>query len=209
MIVIVVGLSIGFKHNFRVGGWIPVVVVGGIFLLGDIYNWPYNTAKFIWPVVLIGIGISVLVGKNCEHVHKKNRKYSNFKEDDTSSLTSATTSSDDILNVSAVFGSVNRVVTSKNFRGGEISSVFGGVELNFTKADINGTAVLAIDVIMGGCEIVVPSNWKVMIELTTVMGGVEDKRPVEFLSSGNTGIEKTLILRGACIMGGIEIKSYA
>ncbi|RFS24812.1 hypothetical protein DVR12_06350 [Chitinophaga silvatica] len=211
MIVIAVGLVVGFKHNFRPGGWIPMVVVGGIFLMGDIYGWPYNSAKFIWPVVLIGIGVSILVSKNCDH-SKKRYKSSNFISDDPSSYSQGDTSSlssDDILNVSAVFGSVSRTITSRSFKGGQISSIFGGVELNFMKSDINEVAILDISVVMGGCEIIVPSNWKIKVEMSTIMGGIEDKRPLEFLSPVGQGGEKTLVLKGDCVMGGVEIKSYA
>lgn len=225
MIVVVVGLVLGFKHNFRPGGWIPVVAVGSIFLLGDIYSWPYNSARFIWPVVLIGVGISVLIKKNCE-VPKKRMRSENFSDADTSAYSehykekykdyyknsyadysSPSYSSDDVLNISAVFGSVNRVVTSKNFKGGEVSSVFGGVELNLMKAELSGTAVLDVAAVMGGLEIIVPANWKVRVDITTILGGVDDKRPVEFIPNDES--DKILVLTGSCVFGGVEIKSYA
>ncbi|GEP91400.1 Cell wall-active antibiotics response 4TMS YvqF [Chitinophaga terrae (ex Kim and Jung 2007)] len=229
MIVIVVGLVLGFKHNFRPGGWIPVVVIGTIFLLGDIYSWPYNSARFIWPVVLIGVGISVLISKNCD-LPKKRIKSENFSDVDPSVYSDpyknyykekykdwsntgdtdgkrATFSSEDVLNVSAIFGSVNKIVTSKNFRGGDVSSVFGGVELNLMKAELNGTAVLDVNAIMGGCEIIVPANWKVKVDITTILGGVDDTRPVQFMQDDDS--KNVLVLTGSCIFGGVEIRSYA
>ena len=96
---------------------------------------------------------------------------------------------------------------SKNFKGGDVTSIFGGTVLNFMKADIQGTAVLDVTAIFGGCEIIVPSNWKLKVDVTSIMGGVDDKRYPELLT--DNGPEKMLILKGSCIFGGLEIKSYS
>ena len=200
MLVICIGLILGFKHNFKLGGWLVPVVVGGIFLAGEISEWPYESARFIWPVVLIMIGISIILKRNYSenewHFRKKR-----FAPDEEY------INSDDMIDASAIFGSVNKIVMSKNFRGGDVTSIFGGTELNFMKADINNTAVVDVTAIFGGCEIIVPSNWKVKVDITTILGGVEDKRPMELMTSAAS--DKLLILKGSCIFGGVEIKSYA
>jgi predicted membrane protein len=80
----------------------------------------------------------------------------------------------------------------------------GGAELNLSQADIQGTAALDITQIMGGTKIVVPPNWTIRSELTSVFGSIEDKRQ-------NIGIpnpEKVLIIDGSSVFGGIEIRNY-
>ena len=42
-------------------------------------------------------------------------------------------------------------------------------------------------------------------EVTTVFGGIEDKRPV---IATKIGTSKVLILKGNTVFGGIEIRSY-
>ena len=83
--------------------------------------------------------------------------------------------------------------------------VFGGGELNLSQADINGTATLEVNVVLGGARLVVPANWMIKSELSSVMGSVDDKRQI------NTGVShdpnKVLRLEGNVCMGGIEIIS--
>ena len=57
---------------------------------------------------------------------------------------------------------------------------------------------------MGGSKLTLPANWLVKTEVTSIMGGVEDKRFVDTDSDPS----KVLILKGTAIMGGIEIVSH-
>ena len=82
--------------------------------------------------------------------------------------------------------------------------MFGGSELDFTNADINGVAVCDFMVAFGWMELIVPSNWDVKTEMTAILGGIEDKRS----NTSNTDPNKRLILKGTCMFGGVEIKSY-
>jgi hypothetical protein len=113
--------------------------------------------------------------------------------------------SDEYLDVTAVFSGVNRVVVSKDFKGGTATAVFGGTDINLTQADFNGTIEIEANCVFGGVEIVVPSNWNVKVKMDTVFGGVEDNRPVEMMSNNP---DKVLVIKGTCVFGGVEIKSY-
>ncbi|MBV8255464.1 MAG: hypothetical protein JO154_22900 [Chitinophaga sp.] len=221
MLLIVLGLVIGFKHSFRGGGWLAMLMVGGIFLAGEILSWPYNTAQFIWPVVLIVIGVVVVLKRNSDfwaggdhrkqwrkigETHSDTAGNSGYSYTYTYNYNSGESFTDDVINTSAIFSGVNKLVMSKNFKGGTVSSVFGGADINLSQADIQDTAVLDVTAIFGGCEIVVPSNWIVKTDVTTILGGVEDKRSPELMRATTQG--KTLIIKGSCIFGGVEIKSY-
>lgn len=212
MLLIAIGIVLGFRHNFRAGGWIVMVAVGGIFLAGEIQEWPYDTARFIWPVVMIGIGIIVIFKRNYstkEWADRKRQFGARYSKEWTehSGGNMPPITGDDVIDATAIFGSVDKVVMSKKFKRGDVTAIFGGTVLNFMKADIDGTATLDVTAIMGGCEIIVPANWKVKVDVTTIMGGVDDKRYLDLIPT--TGPEKLLILTGTCIMGGLEIKSYA
>jgi predicted membrane protein len=213
MILITIGILLGFKQNFRGGGWIAMIAVGGIFMAGEILQWPYDTARFIWPVALIVVGLMVMLKRNytIEKRYCKTEKR-NYKTADFSNIKNSYGSSvqdldgDDYVYASAIFGGANKVIISRDFKGGAVSSIFGGTDLNFMKADINGTVELEITAIMGGCEIIVPSNWTVKVDITSIMGGVEDNRSMDLLSAADKN--KVLVLKGSCIMGGVDIKSY-
>ncbi|MFY0254850.1 LiaF transmembrane domain-containing protein [Chitinophaga sp. 30R24] len=201
MLPIGIGVALGARNNFKAGGWMIPVLIGSIFLVADVFRWSYDTSRFIWPVVMIIVGLMIILKKNYAGEGWNDYKKNEFLADIESS------DAEDSINATAIFGSVNKVVMSKNFKGGEVTAIFGGTVLNFMKADIQKTAVLDVSAIMGGCEIIVPSNWKVQVDVTCILGGVEDKRYMELLTT--TATEKLLILKGSCILGGVEIKSYA
>ncbi|MFZ6010408.1 MAG: cell wall-active antibiotics response protein, partial [Bacteroidota bacterium] len=114
---------------------------------------------------------------------------------------------DDYLDSTTAFGGVKRNIISKNFKGGEITTIFGGTDLIFTQADVNGKIVLEVTQLFGGTKLIVPPHWKVETgDLVCVFGGVDDKRPA--VADGTVDQNKVLVLKGTCIFGGIDIKSY-
>src|ERR1700744_6002359 len=114
-------------------------------------------------------------------------------------------SPDDYLDAVSVFGGVKKTILSKNFRGGEVVNVFGGAELDFTQADINGRVVIDITQIFGGTKIVVPSNWRVVPDLSAVFASVDDK---SIRNSDSADSDKVFILKGVSVFAGVDIRSY-
>ncbi len=112
-------------------------------------------------------------------------------------------SEEEQLDIVSVFSAVNRKVFSKNFIGGEIVCVFGGSEVNLMNADISaGTVELEVVCIFGGATLFIPPNWNVRSEMGSVFGGVDDKRRNSIPDS-----TRTLIIKGVCIFGGLEVKT--
>lgn len=115
-------------------------------------------------------------------------------------------SADDVIDSTCIFSGSKKVILSKNFKGGDIVNIFGGSEIDFMQADINGTAVLEVTAIFGGATLIVPSNWSIKSEAVTIFGGISDKRKFAALTEASNS--KTLVLKGTMIFGGMEIKSY-
>jgi len=215
MIVIAIGLLIGFKSGFRNAGGLIMILVGVAFLLNDLIP-NAHMENFIWPGILIVAGIVFIVTpRSHEKKHwKKWEKYEgdwkNYKENLEKEITVAAipgTKEEDAeyIEINAVFGSVNKLILSKNFKGGEINSFMGGAEINLLQADIKQTVRLEVNNVFGGTKLIVPGNWDLKNEITAVFGGVEDKRNPG-ISSPDPG--KILILKGACVFGGIEIRNF-
>jgi predicted membrane protein len=95
-------------------------------------------------------------------------------------------------------------VLSKNFKGGEVVCVFAGSEINLTQADFGNTVKIEVVAIFGGTKLIVPANWEIRAETTTILGGIDDKRD----PAGMANATKVVILEGVVICGGIEISSY-
>jgi predicted membrane protein len=114
---------------------------------------------------------------------------------------------DDYVDYVNVFSGGERQIVSQNFRGGKISAVFGGIELDLTKANLAaGVSELEIACVFGGATIIVPDDWWVTIEVTPILGGFSDSRK---LSPGRAvDSSKHLLIKGAVIFGGGEVKSY-
>lgn len=197
---IAIGVVSGIKHQFRNIGWLIPTTIGVFILLNDYYP-DLEISQFVWPIALILIGVFILL-------KPRKHKYRRFYKGDAFmySESNGSVTGDDEIEASAIFGAVKRTILSKNFKGGKISSVFGGAKINLMQSEIQGTAVLYLETIMGGTELIVPSNWDVKQEISAVMGGIEDKRPTMHVSIDPN---KVLVLKGSVVMGGIEIKSYS
>ena len=202
-ILIAVGFYIGFKHRFRHAGWLVLVLIGSVFLVTDFFPHIIHQ-KFLWPIAIIGFGLYMIFKPSRNRWTKwHKRRYGNNY---MGSCEYETPTGEDRIASDVFFGSTKKTFVTKDFKGGEISVVFGGAELNLTQADFNTSATLDVSVLFGGAELIIPANWKVRSEMTTVLGSVEDKRPI--LQGAGNEPEKTLILKGSVFLGGLEIKSY-
>jgi predicted membrane protein len=82
--------------------------------------------------------------------------------------------------------------------------MFGGVEIDLSQADINGTVVIDATQIFGGMKLLVPANWELKSDAVAIFGGVDDKRMISQTYDGN----KKLLITGFVMFGGIDIKSF-
>lgn len=246
--LILLGLFIGSRNNFRNSAWYIMVAIGAILLLGDVTN--INLHNVIWPLAIIGVGIWLIVKRNHHYDKSKwskkwedkweqkwddkwEKKWGNDKyrssnpsepvvdytvppadapngpaaEPEQAGSTSVPPphSDDDYLDNVAVFGSINKTILSKDFKGGEIVNIFGGAELDFTQADIQGRVVIEITQVFGGTKLLVPSNWKVISDMSAVFAGIDDKR---IKTPASAESSKILVLKGTSIFAGIDIRSY-
>ena len=189
MLLIVIGLFNGVRNSFRGIGWLILIVIGSVFLANDlVYDFAFH--RYFWPILIIALGLYMIV---------RPKKKDNFWTGDMNS-------SEDFFDATAIMGGVKKNIISKNFRGGDVTSIFGGSEIILTQADINGTAVLDLTTIFGGAKIIVPSNWTVKSDdLTAILGGYDDKRAI--IANASPDPNKVLVLKGLVMFGGIELKS--
>lgn len=210
--LIALGLFIGVKHKFKGGSWAVLLLIGGAFLLADIYP-DISIRRYIWPGVLIIIGAALILKpkrsfQDCYYDNSK-KKDANIRDEGANILENNFDNQrdlpEDFIDNTSIFGGAKKNIISKNFKGGEIVNIFGGTDIDLSRADFNGTAVIDFTTIFGGSKLIVPSNWIVKSEAVTIFGGLEDKRNVQALSDSD---QKILLLKGTIIFGGIEIKSF-
>ncbi|ARS36823.1 LiaF transmembrane domain-containing protein [Pontibacter actiniarum] len=219
MFLIVLGLFIGFRHNFRKSGWLVLVLIGTVFLINDLVA-GFNLRIYFWPILLIGIGLWVMLKPRSRYPRHFRRvgnagpaepgpaadSYGNSEnEPGTGTFHDNTYSSEDIVDATAILGGIKKNIISKSFKGGEVVSVFGGTELNLSQADMQQPAVLEATQIFGGTTLIIPPHWQIKSEMVAILGGIDDKRPV---MPGGYDPNKVLVLKGTTLFGGLNIKSY-
>ena len=116
------------------------------------------------------------------------------------------------ISMFAVWSSVRRASAASPFRGGDITAIMGGGQLDLRLATIPSgeEAIIDIVAVMGGVEILVPSGWEVSTPIFPFMGGIEDKRFPPLPTDPNAVRKDNggrLVLRGLVMMGGVHIKS--
>ncbi len=215
MLLIAIGVVSLIKHRFRKAGSFIPIAIGGIFLVSEFY--PAMAIKpLLWPILIIMIGFFIIFKPRRNNWRKWSRhnrrwqrhghrgwadydKYSNcYKE--------GVPSNENFIEAAVVFGAVQKNIISKEFKGGNISVVFGGCEINLTQADFTGSATLEISQVFGGTKLIIPPNWKLQSDsVSVIMGSIEDKRTVQHNLQDS---DKILILKGDVVLGGIDIRSY-
>ena len=225
VLLIAMGLFIGIRHNFRSPAWFILMVIGGVFLLkSDEFAgyFPGINLTSVWPIALIILGLFFILRPRQRHrqwqdyVNNKveskidetltaQGEPSDVKADTAYSQPAQSILSEDYIDSTSIFGGVKKNIISKNFKGGDITNIMGGSEIDLTQADINGIVTIDLTQVFGGTKLIVPSNWQVKAQMAAIFGGVEDKRSIQ-----NTALDpnKILILDGTSIFGGIEIRSY-
>lgn len=204
-LLIALGFFIGVRHKFTGGAWFILILIGTAFLIAEI-NPDFAVRRFIWPMVMIIVGIFFILRPRHKHGSPDWCEKNNAGiKDDSLSQNEENYSQEDFVDSTSIFGGANKIILSKDFKGGDIVNIFGGTELNLTQADINGKAVLEMTTIFGGTKLIIPSNWSVKSEATIIFGGIEDKRSIP-PATASTG--KLLLLKGTVVFGGIEIKSF-
>ena len=58
VIMIIIGLAIGAKHDFKKSNWIFITGIGVLFLLPNII--PSLGIAALWPLVLVAVGVNML-----------------------------------------------------------------------------------------------------------------------------------------------------
>jgi hypothetical protein len=197
-ILIIIGLFVGLRSRFQNNGWWVLILIGTAHAIPPFHIYgDLDSTDLALPLGLI-IGGCFLLFRG-----QKKKEYS------TSVLTVENMANpESLLDINTLFGGRKEVVTSKNFAGGSVSTVFGGTELNLMQAEgmPNQVLELQIQVTFGGVELIVPSHWTVQNNISPVFGGIDDRRHIQ--TNDSSPNKTVLVLNGSCVFGGIEIKSY-
>lgn len=206
MILIAIGVYTGYRNRFQSTGSVVLILIGSFFLIRDTFFLPHHLGSLLFPMGLILLGLYIIVKKNRDKSFNLEGWEKGFDKSTAENENVFSQNSPDFIKVDAFLTGIKRKVMSKNFKGGDITSVFGGADIDLMHADIQDQAVLKVSVAFGGLKLIVPPHWDVQLGVSNLAAGIDDKRYSQQGAAQNA--DKKLILTGSVIFGGIEITSY-
>lgn len=187
---IIIGMYLVLNTSRKMLGGI-LAGLGFIFILPRIFPSIDYDGSVVLAIILIAFGSYIIL----------NQKKKTEETDDLGQI------SKDVIDDVAIFGGGTKIITSDNFRGGNITAVFGGSEIILKGCKLaEGTNSIDILAVFGGTTIVVPGDWNVIMNVTSIFGGFSNKGikdPNSFVDQS-----KTLIIKGLVVFGGGELKTY-
>ncbi|MCL4549780.1 MAG: cell wall-active antibiotics response protein [Bacteroidetes bacterium] len=199
-IFLIIGIVLVVNHKNSFIGYVFL----GIGLIGILHHFPYFfflDFGNLWPLIFLALGLWLLLNRRDSH-HHEFQHMQNMQNAQNQSQ--ANFSSYDLIDEVAVFNTVRRTIDSQNFKGGKITTMFGGAKLDLTNAKLApGENILEVSAIFGGVNIRVPQNWKVLVNVTSIFGGFDDKRFTKTTPPDES--QGILIIKGAAIFGGGEL----
>jgi predicted membrane protein len=194
MLLIGIGVVSLFSSESRTPGTI-LILIGGIFILPRIFDFSFNVWHMFWPMILIGVGVMILTKRFPRRGWANPRRFINNPNLE-----------EGYIHEENIFSGGKQRVMHQVFKGGHINCIFGGSEVDLTQATLaDGVNELEVNTIFGGVTLIVPSDWRVQLKMTSIMGGFSDKRAYV---KENPDTSRILIIKGSTIFGGGEIKSY-
>ncbi|HSW56736.1 MAG TPA: LiaF domain-containing protein [Ignavibacteriaceae bacterium] len=192
-IMLVIGLFVLVNTEKKFLGGI-LSGIGALFLIPRIFPQVDYDGGIIIPIFFIVLGIYIILKKR--------------KVDISEGFTTETSklNRDKIDDVS-IFGGGNKIISSSNFQGGNITAVFGGSEINLINCQLaEGDNVLDVLCVFGGTTIILPKEWDVVINVTSILGGFSNKA----IRNPSVVIDqsRTLHIKGLAMFGGGEVKTY-
>jgi len=187
LILVAAGVWQLISSNFQeLAGGVFLIALGAIFQLAKLEILGRDAWHYVWPALIIGLGLWVLLGA--------------FRRSSAARLPG---SKEDELDAFAIFAGLNRRIESQNFRGGKATAILGGIELDLTSVRLaEAKAGLELTAILGGIDVKVPRHIRVELAGNPILGGVENKHNY----TPGSGAEQTLSIKATAILGGIEIK---
>jgi len=174
---------------------VVLTIIGAAFSLRTLGYVRFHFTE-LWPVVLITIGV-LMLWRSIEGGGTFRRRFGpDFRQPASAGR----------LREWAIFGGGERQVVSKEFEGGELLCIFGGWNIDLSRAEMKGDeATIDANFLFGGANIRIPESWDVEVRTVGIFGGVGDK--TRHPRGDEPGGVKRLILTGSTMFGGIEVKN--
>jgi hypothetical protein len=202
--------NLGQIDASRVVQWWPLVaLLWGVMLLGGMTGRPRRTAGWIWTIIgalslLRPLGIAnadvtdfwpvllIVLGGGLVWRAWTGRD-----------LIAPGGMSGPRLDASAFLAGSQRKIVTDEFSSADVNAVIAGTTLDFRPSRmVGGKGVVDVFAMWGGIDLIVPPEWRVVSEVTPILGVFSDVTVVPADAAA-----PTLTIRGTVVMGGIEVRN--
>nr|WP_321450305.1 DUF5668 domain-containing protein [uncultured Carboxylicivirga sp.] len=189
MILIAFGFFNLLKRQYS--GAIVLFAIGGFFMAPHLFPYvDFHDIFRFWPLLFVIIGISIFFRQKSRYTHRQIHA-----------------SKGELIDEVNVFGGGVSQIESNNFKGGQITAIFGGSEINLERCELSEEgALIEMVTIFGGAKLIVPRGWHVKTEVVSIFGGFADKRT--YYNETVTDPSKILVIKGVAIFGGGELRNF-
>lgn len=160
---------------------VPALLIGGGALILLRTTGVVDSLDVLLPVLIIAIGLLFLFGRG---------------------IGSGVSEAGDAVNTFNLFSGSELASNSPEFKGGRVSAVFGGAELDLRNARLAADARLDVFAAFAGVEITVPRGWVVDINGFPIFGGYENATAKDELSADAPKLQ----IDATVLFGGLEVK---
>lgn len=181
-LLVLFGLAQLLSRSGRTVGPAIVIAVGGFLLLRNLDLIRPGLGRYVWAVAALALGLALVLGSLRSRPRPTTRR--------------------DRLHRFAAFGGFEERVASRSFRGGDVTVLFGGGEVDLRQATLAPHAVLGATAVFGGVTVLVPPGTNVDLRGTPVLGAVENK--VHGVPEG-----PHLRVEALAVFGGVEVRDRA
>lgn len=205
-----------YTYRARRPFWGMLLIVVGVAVLGDnLHWWWFDVWDVLWPAVLIVIGLELFVrGRRRIDIPPAPAPSGPAGAPAAAAPAAAAAADGEVLNESHLMGEIDAAVESKAFRGGTVSTVFGEIRLDCTRALLaDGEHSLTASTVFGEIHIVLPVGWEYSVDATTVLGEVEAAQTrrggvfshVVSVTQGYAGAARRLRIHVSTVFGEVRV----
>ncbi|MDI9472436.1 MAG: cell wall-active antibiotics response protein [Tissierellia bacterium] len=177
-----------------------LILIGTLFSLRRFHVYPFTNEAVIWPSIIISAGISFILSGSFSAASGRRSYCESPRTSEPGEQTRKNQRSIDFLDESVFLSGKNFAVSSLNFRGGELSVVLGGMEVDLRNIKLTESATLFLRCTLGGIDLFLPPELPVVVRGQEILGGADVR--VHPLSSME---EPVLTIDYHVVLGGIDV----
>ncbi len=191
LLFVLLGVWALVRSEFRnLVGPVMIIAIAGTLFARNFGVLSDDTIGTWWPLFIVLFGVLIMINRSRRRQRIRLEGYSG---------------ADEIITI-GVFGTDERRLTTTQFTGAELISVFGDAILDLRDASVRTPPAIVETVsVFGDAELRVPNEWTVRLEVLTVFGDTVDRRPAG-KETRKERDEPDLIVTGVSLFGDIGIR---